>query len=218
MPTSTPLDTAFWISFSVQAFAAFATLSAAAVALFGQAFRAKYFPPQLTVELLNKDGEFTTVRLYPPGATDHSQYREEEPRYYHLQVANSRRWSPARETQVFLLHVEVPGPDGKLQRIWSGSAPLGWRHSEISPKNRTIGANADVDLCSVFRGKWLQIHPLVIPHNLTTSWQTATTVVLSLQARSNESDSDVIRMQISWDGAFDKGTLEMRRHLVIAKI
>jgi hypothetical protein len=33
---------------------------------------------------------------------------------YYILVSNSRRWSPAENTQVFLTRIEEPGPNGDL--------------------------------------------------------------------------------------------------------
>jgi hypothetical protein len=39
--------------------------------------------------------------------------------------------------------------------------------------------------------------------------------VLSLQAQAAESDSPVVRVKITWDGKWEDGAKEMRRHLFL---
>lgn len=179
----------------------------------GQAFRGKFFPPKLSLTLANLDGEKTRVRL---AWTENNEPKErwEDARYYHIRVTNARRWSPARQVQVVLLHVEEPGADGQFVVSWSGDIPVGWRHQQLFPPFRTIGPEADVDLCSIVKGKWLQLHPLIVPFNLDVVRRQPVTLILSLQARSNECDSAVLRVQVSWDGQWHDGAQEMRRHLV----
>src|SRR5207244_2254587 len=98
----------WWVNVAV----AIGTIGAVLVALFGDAFRAKFFPPKLSLELSNGNGEAIRVQV--------GSDRTEQARYYHLRVANSRRWSPANEVQIVLLQVEEPGLNGDLQVIWRG--------------------------------------------------------------------------------------------------
>ncbi|HXF76019.1 MAG TPA: hypothetical protein VNN13_07995 [Methylomirabilota bacterium] len=209
-----PDASSFWWNWWINAAVALATFLAVLVALFGQAFRAKFFPPKLSLRLLNPDGEKAVARLtwIEGGET---RERMEDCRYYHLRVANSRRWSPATQVQVMLLQVEEPGPNGSLKIQWTGAIPLGWRHQQLYPASRTIGAPADVDLCSVVKNKWVAIHPLVTPFNLEVQRRQASTFVLVLQAQSGEADSPTIRVKIAWDGKWHDGAQEMRGHLSV---
>ena len=195
----------WWVTFAV----AIGTLGAVIVALFGQAFRAKFFPPQLTVELWNPDGEAT------------KELRQDSTmgpvRYYHLRVANARRWSPANGVHVALLQLEELGPDGRLQVKWRGDVPFSWRHQQLFPISRTIGAQADIDLCSVTEAGVLQLHLLLQPLNLQWARARASTMVLSVQARGDQADSPVLRVKIAWDGHWHQGTAEMRQHLVVKR-
>ena len=190
------------------------TLSAVLVALFGQAFRAKFFPPKLSVSLADTLGEATMLMIPPPSGSNESG-RTTEARYYHLRVTNSRRWSPATDTRVVLLQVEEPGPDGTLQVRWTGDIPLSWRHNTIFPPYRVVGPDAYADLCSVVNGNWIQLHTLVQPFSLRTVRQEPTTMVVSVQALSTQANSKALRLRISWDGKFEKGAQEMQNHLTI---
>ena len=208
---------AFWWTWWVQVAVAAGTIGAVLVALFGQAFRAKFFPPQLSLRLLNPQGEKTRVRLTPPQGTD-ADSRMEDARYYHLRVSNTRRWSPANQVQVVLLRVEEPGPNDAFQITWTGDIPLGWRHQVLFPPSRTIGAEADVDLCSVVKDKWVELHTLIAPFNLEVRRRSPSTLVLYVQARGNECDSPVLRIRIAWDGKWHDGSEEMRRHLIVEQL
>ncbi|MFZ3091218.1 MAG: hypothetical protein WA240_11425 [Nitrospirota bacterium] len=117
-----------------------------------------------------------------------------------------------------MLRVEEPGPDGELKISWSGEIPIQWMHQQIHPLARTIGPAANCDLCSVVKGKWVQLHPLIVPNNLAAVRREPTTMVVSLQARANEGESAITRFQISWDGKWDDGETEMARHLVVREL
>lgn len=204
--------TSFWWNWWVSAAAALATFLAVLVALFGQAFRAKFFPPQLSLHLLSPEGEKAVARLT---WLEDGQIKErmEDCRYYHLQVSNSRRWSPANQVQVMLLRVEEPAPQGGWKVQWTGAIPLGWRHQQLYSTSRTIGAPADVDLCSVIKNKWLALHPLITPYNLEVQRRQACVFCLTVQAQGSECDSPAIRVKIAWDGKWHDGAQEMRGHL-----
>jgi len=203
-----------WWRVALDVAIALGTVGAVLVALFGQAFRAKFFPPKLTLTLADELGEAIPVALIPPEVSG-QQPRQEAARYFHLRVTNGRRWSPATGTHVVLLQVEEPGPDGKLQIRWTGDIPLAWRHNTVFPPYRAIGPHAFADLCSVVKGKWLQLHTVLIPFNLETIRRNATALVASVQARATEGDSNVLRVRIFWDGGWADGAQEMRRHLKV---
>ena len=210
-------DTQFWLNWSVALIAAIATLSAVLVALFGQFIRAGLFPPQLRIELKNTHGSKARVRL---AWVENSEPRErgEDSRYYHIVVSNSRRWSPAHQVQLYLLQVDRPGPDGEFRPSWVGEIPMNWRHQEVHPTVRTIGAAADCDFVSVVKGKWVELLPLIQPFNLDKQLRGPGVFVATLQARANEADSDPIRLQVSWDGQWHDGDVEMASHLVVKDI
>jgi hypothetical protein len=104
----------FWWNWWVNVAVATGTITAVLVALFGDAFRAKFFPPKLSLELANRNGEATRVQ---------GSAGQEEARYYHVRVSNSRRWSPANQVQIVLLQVEEPDPNRNLQVVWRGDIP-----------------------------------------------------------------------------------------------
>ena len=195
----------FWWNWWVQIAVAVGTIGAVLVALFGQAFRAKFFPPKLSLRLHNPTGEVTLESIW-------------QVRYYHLRVSNSRRWSPAHEVRVVLLQVEEPGPNGELQILWTGDVPLAWKYQAISPVLRTIGPGACADLCSIRESKALRLHLMIHPNNLNVSRAKASIMVLTLQAQGTEGESLPIRIKIAWDGQWDKGEVEMRKHMVVEEL
>lgn len=206
----------FWWTWWVRLGAAIATLLAVVVALFGDRLRAKLFAPKLRLELLSPHGQKTDVTI-----TSGETSRLESARYYHVRLTNGVPWPKATQTLVYLMRVEEPGPDGILQVRWSGDVPLKWQWHEIHPLQRTVGPEAVCDLCSVVKGKWLELHTVIRPTALEpyrlkrVGTPVAMTVIL--QARSNEGNSPITPFAIAWDGNWDDGDAEMAQHLIIER-
>jgi hypothetical protein len=203
-------DQQFWWNWWVNLAIAVGTIGAVAVALFGQKWQAKLLPPLLTLTLGLKEGEKTQLRNQADGTF------VDDVRYYYLRVSNKRRWSPAEGVQVS--RVEEPGPDGDFQAVWVGNIPIRWRDQEFVPLQRTIGSAADCDLCRVGKASGFALMPLIVPHNLNAHRTKSFRIVASLQARSNQVDSAIVRIAISWDGSWEDGDAEMLRHLVIKEL
>jgi hypothetical protein len=206
----------FWWNWCVNVGVAAATFLVVFIVLFGDWIRARLFSPKLRIEFPNAEGVRTPVLLQWQSEQG-LQQRTEDGRYYRARVKNLVRWPNATQVQLYLLRIEEPGPDGTLQLTWFGEVPLQWTHQEIYPLDRTIGPPADFDLCSVVKGKWIQLHPIIFPENLPhqCQWRNPTTLVVTVQARGNEGQSPLSRFQIAWDGKWEDGQVEMSRHLVV---
>ena len=201
----------FWLSLIAQVAIAVGTIAAVIVALFGGWLRARFAPPKLTLRLETNDGVKIPVNLTAPDGNT----RQTEGRWYHLRVENERRWSPATQVQVFLLRIEEPDAAGEDRLTWIGEMPMRWRHQEIHPRVRTIGYPADCDLCSVIKEKWLELNLLITPSEINAKRRDACRLTLTLQARGMESDSNLLRVQIAWDGKWANDDKEMAQHMVV---
>jgi hypothetical protein len=203
-------DAQFWLNWVVNLAVALGTLGAVLAALFGDIFRSKFLPPLLRLRLLSSEGEKGPIK------TTESW---DVARWYHVHVWNERRWSPAKEVQIFLIRLEEQDPSGAFQTVWSGEVPMNWRHQEVSPLTRTIGAEADCDLCRVEqKAKALTLLPLISPYNLNARRNGKCSMIAWVQAKSNRADSPLLRIKISWDGDWDDGEKEMKRHLVVEQL
>lgn len=62
--------------------------------------------------------------------------------------------------------------------------------------------------------------PLVMPNSLQqyADCRRKCSFVASLRAVSNQTDSEVVRIQISWDGSWEDGDTEMQRHMVVKEL
>jgi len=203
------------LSLAIQLAIAIGTIGAVIVALFGGWLRSHLAPPRLVIRLKDERGNKTPVTVTDP--KDGTQ-RETDGRWYHMEVANNSRWSPAKEVQVFLLRVEEPDASGQDQITWLGDVPMRWRHQEIRPVALTIGPTTDCDLCSVVKDKWLQLEPLVVPHSLNARRRGECKFTVTLQARSIEVDSNLLRVQIAWNGKWSEDSDEMARNMVVKQL
>ncbi len=91
-------------SLFVNVFVAIGTIGSVIVALFGNWIRLTFFPPRLSIGLLNTEGEKITLTNSATGQV------VDEARYYHLLVSNGRRWFTATNVDVRLLQIEEPAP------------------------------------------------------------------------------------------------------------
>ena len=212
MPCHFPCE--FWWNWWVQVAVAIGTLLAALVALFvaiaGHRLRHWLFPPALTLDIDKVEG-VPAVTGEPGGPPA---------RWYHVVVRNEARWSNAHNVRVFLLQVERPGPDGRLQLEWTGEQQLIWENQELYPLARTVGADAKADLIAIamYERRVLELRTIVIPFNLRKFREGPCDLTLTLRARSDESDSPPLRVRVSWDGRWDPGEQEMRHHLVLRRV
>jgi hypothetical protein len=203
---------------------AIGTIGAVIVALFGPWLgpwlRGRFAAPRLEIRL--GQGGKNGVRVVARQELDGKPI-ETDGRWYRLRVENKRRhWSPAKDVRMLLLNFEHPNAAGQYRTTWVGEIPLVWSNQPVIPLTPTIGPPHECDLCSVVKnptGRYtLSLCPLIQPFNLLSSWQDKVRFVLSIQARGIESDSDVFRVEISWDGQWADDTIEMAKHLVIQPV
>ena len=205
-------------SWIFDALVALGTFLAVLAALFGDWLKHRIFKPGLRLELSNPRGTQTRIAISAPGK-DGGGTRTSDSRYYHLRVSNDKRWPQATNVQVFLLQVEEPGPGGTLQVTWTGDIPLVWRHQQIYPLTRTIGAAAECDFFSV-TDKWVSTHLAMAPIEFSylQRREPFTGVVFTVQARSAEVDTPAKRFRVSWDGKWVPGEAEITRHFEIQEL
>jgi hypothetical protein len=192
---------------AVNTLVAVGTLGTVAVALWGNYFKTKWWPPQFEAKIFRHEGEKTTFTRRDTGAlVDHT-------RFYHLQVSNKRTWSKATSVGVHLVRIEEPGLDDRLQITWIGDLQIRCRHQEFYPLKQEMGSEIDYDLCSITRtNPILTLWPIIPANNLSRERRGPLRVVASFQVRSSEGNSDLIRVQMYWDGQWEDGDTEMQRH------
>ena len=207
----------FWWNWAIQALIAFGTIGAVVAALFGNWIRARFWPPELSINL--QDSSDLRVPMILTSANGTQELTDS--RWYHVRVENARRSSPATGVRVLILRLEEPDSAGFFQVKWAGEAPLNWSHQGFKPLTPTIGSPDEVDLCSVRRNPSnpggphvLELHPLFRSFSLNTQWSSPCKLAVLVQARSVEVDSNTLRVEISWDGQWSDDATQMRHHLV----
>jgi hypothetical protein len=208
------MPTSDWINL----FGGTGTWAVAILAVWGGAIRSWLFKPTLRVDLLDPGGELIAQNEQ---RVENGQLRQRtvQTRYYHVKLSKSGRFRfpAAREAQVLITHVELPGPDGLPQMAYSVPLPLIWQYAALHPTSRTIGPDAIADLLYVREDdQSLRLTPMVFPNNFPGHHTTAARLWVTLQARSIEANSRSLRLEIAWDGQWDAGEAEMRRHLRVA--
>jgi hypothetical protein len=179
------------------------TLLAVVVALYVAMRKPK--PPLLRLKVLREEGEGTELNS------------GEHVRYYHLEVWNDERSSTATRVQVYLTLLEEL-KHGGWEQVWRGNLPLRWRDQDFVPKFQKLGSARDCDLCVIGQHSGLSLEPPFWPNSLRRfAYQRnrECTLMLSLQARSNQADSEVIRIQIHWDGIWARDDSDIQEHLQV---
>jgi hypothetical protein len=64
----------------------------------------------------------------------------------------------------------------------------------------------------------LSLSPIVLPFNLPNQgrYTVATRLWVTVQAQSTEATSEALRLEIAWDGQWDRGEAEMAQHLKLS--
>ncbi len=198
----------FWLSWIVQALAAIGTIAAVIVALFASRIQRVLFPPKL--ELVLKSNSVKTGYVLGD--------RTVGARWFHAQVRNPRRWLGVTKVKIVFLKLEEANPSGQFRPIWQGETIVRWEHPEASPTLADIGHPACCDLCCLVEHDGLQIFPRDGLGRVEPLWREATKIILTLQARGIEADSNLLRVMIGWDGKWSDDEDDMARHLSVLDV
>ena len=139
-------------------------------------------------------------------------------RYYHVTVQKPRRWAPVHRVRVYLKRVEQVGADQEFYQIWEGRAPISWAHAIVFPMEQDIGPDRDANLCSVLKGKWMELHPLIQMFSLDHRFRDEAHIRVTLQAEGTELDSNELVVEIHWDGNWSDDSTQMKGHCSIKQV
>jgi hypothetical protein len=196
----------------IQALVAVGTLAVAALAIWGEWFREKLAGPKLELTLHDPEGEPIPVRDgTPPTFTP--------ARFYHLKVANKRRWAPAKNVRVLLTKVNKPAADGSFPIVaLSGPLQLTWQHPELHPLFPTIGPDDICDLGNLQKGRVFTLSPYLIPNNFQGSLPSAGKIRVEVVAAADDAESNPLLIEIAWDGEWSDDTATLSKHLVVKQV
>ena len=194
-------------SIATQLIVAFGTIAVAIVAVWGDFIRSVLASPKLRVSLYNRKGEPTK---YGDGRNV---------RYYHLVVKNDRAWAPAKNVLVHITLLERPGPDGEWQpAMYSGQVPLIWQFGDYYSGLPAIGRERICDLGRIPEGGGFELKTQFRPNNFDCSVKGNQSTRVHLQAVSDNGHSNVLVLEIAWDGKWNLGSKEMATHLIIKEV
>lgn len=191
----------------VQGLVAFGTILLAVVAILGDWIRHCLFGPQLVISLLDQDGTLNNITdgIQTPG------------RYYKIKVSNSRRWVPATNVRVVLKNIFKPAADGTLTpQILSGPLQLTWIW--VLPQYYTIGHEEICTFGRLIKGDKFVLSTYIVPNNFVGYIQPKQKMMIEVQAVADNTDSNSLFLEISWDGLWSDDTPQMRQHLVVKEI
>jgi len=191
----------------------------AVAAIFGERIRA-LLGPQLRLQLADPLGQSQTLAVTVPDPSGAAPVQIIPGRYYHARVTNRTSHPEAREVEVLLTQLDIQGPDGNPQTVFSGAIPLGWQHYDM--RSRTIGRAtiANADLFAVHAGlnggqPTLFFVPKIQPIDFPAQMIGAQHFWLTLIARGLNGESKPLRLRVDWDGGWDRGDAEMAKRLIV---
>jgi hypothetical protein len=169
------------------------------------------------VELKSEVGSWTPQYIGPP--PDGEARRLRHARYYHLRVTNRARYPAAKDVQGLLLGVERL--DQELRQSGELYVPLslGWAGG-VYRVAREIGTKTDAtaDLLFVQEDGSLEFVVLHAPFNFQSVYSGETHLRVTAVARGIDCESNIIRLEIHWDGAWERDDEAMKKHFVIRTV
>jgi hypothetical protein len=141
-----------------------------------------------------------------------------ESRYYHLRLTNEKRANVANQAQVIMTAIEKQGPNGQPQVVYDVPLPLTWQYQQhLDPTpHRMVGAQSHIADLLFVRKDGLYLTPMVVPSNFEGHFKAEPVIFwVTVQARSVEAYSKPLRLEIAWNGKWDRGKAEMADHLTI---
>lgn len=194
-------------SIATQLIVAFGTIVVAIIAIWGDFLRSVFAAPKLKISLFDKEGE----------PTQYSDGRNV--RYYHLLIKNIRKWAPAKNVLVHVVSLEKPNPDGEWQKaMYSGHVPLVWQFGDYYPGYPSIGRERICDLGRITENGVFELKTLFRPNNFDGSVRRNQKIRVHLQAVSDNGHSNMLILEIAWDGNWSLEAKEMANHLVIKEL
>jgi hypothetical protein len=222
-------DPNFWWNWWVQAAVAAGTIGAVVVALFSEPIRWWLgLRPILQISPTQNAQEGTQARTVATEIVDGElKQRTTASRWYHIDVVNKRRdFATATQVRVWMIELAVfdPKVSGNWRTDWIGEMPMSWKDPYVKSPAITIGHPDVADLCSLTRGDAgqphrLQLSAVILKYPPTLQWiGQSCHIRVKLQARSVETSSNVLTMQIWWDGQWHDDDIAMQAHLTVTRV
>ena len=191
----------------ILAVTAVGTLLVAVLAIWGDWIRSQLTGPKLAISLHDPQGE-------PTGLTNGKSSR-----HYHLKVSNKRRWTQAKNVRVVLTKVIKPAADGSFPpESLSGPLQLTWQFPQIHPQYSLIGPDDICDLGLIIEGDKFILTPYIVPVKFDGVLGSGQRMRIEVIAIADNAESNVLCVDLAWDGKWSDDTSEMKKHLVIKEV
>ncbi len=192
-----------------QIFTAIGTISVAILAIWGDKIRAAIAGPKLELKLRDIRGDLT--------------FRANQKRtiYYHLQLTNKRKWSPAKYVRVLVTGIAKKRPDGTyFPEPLPIPVQLTWAIPQFHELLPTIATNDVCDLGFLDEdAQRFNLSLYVVPNNFRGYVESGQSMRVSIvtSAHNYQSKSPFV-LEVAWDGTWSSDMDEMQRHLVIKEV
>jgi len=191
-----------WIGFG----GVLATFFAVIVAIWGERIRQRWKRPKLILTLNEPALTLTTSGI--------------KGWYYLICVRNEKRTNPAQNVRILLTRVFKQGPDGAWkERRFSGPTQVQWRWPGSMPQYSTVGPNELATFGYLHENSdefILQLY--TIPNNLQRHIPKNDPTRLEFIAVSDTVQSPALIIEISWDGEWVEGRMEMQEHFIVNEV
>lgn len=193
----------------VQIFVAIGTIAVAVLAIWGDKIRSSIAGPNLELKLRDSRGSLT------------SRANKKRAIYYHLQLVNKREWSPAKHVRLLIIGIEKRRPDGTFfPESLIAPLQLTWAFPQFHELLPTIATSDVCDLGFLDEdSQRFDVSLYIIPNNFRGYVEPGQSMRVSIIASAHNYESKKpLKLEISWDGAWNSDLEEMQRHLVIKEV
>jgi hypothetical protein len=182
-----------------------ATFTAVFIAIWGERIRQKWNSPQLRINLSEPSFNITTDGI--------------KGWYYLIRVANSNKSAPAKNVRILLIKTYKKAPDGSwCEHIFSGPTQVSWRWPEWSPLYSTVGPDEWATFGSLLENSEFNIRVYWYPNNLQPAIRRNDPTRLQFKAVSDTAESNILTVEVAWDGNWVEDKSEIKKHLIIKTV
>ncbi len=183
------------------------TLIVIIVAVFGERIRQLWRSPKLKIKL--DEPTFTPTQEGIVGW------------YYRIKVWNERKSISAEDTRLTLNKVYKKAPDDTWhEQLFSGPTQVMWQWVQLAPIRTTIGYNEETATFGriLNNSNTFDLRLYLTPNNLNGVIPIKEPTRLEFQAVANNAISKILLVEVSWDGEFSEGRLEMDKHCIVKEV
>jgi hypothetical protein len=190
----------------LQATGILVTLILATIAIWGEKIRQLWIKPKLE------------LHLDSPSLTSTADGKKVW--CYLIKVLNHRNSSPAKNVRVLLTSIFKKRPDGCwAEQRFSGPIQVTWRWPNWTPLYATIGPQEHCTFGNLREGsKSFRLQSYWCPNNLIPEIAENDPTRLKFKAVSDNAESNILTIELAWDGQWIEGSAEMCDHIIVKEI